>query len=77
MKGEIYIIKLFNKNKKVQSLNEFLNIKNIKNNYLYTLDDQVIVFIKVNPINIELLSDTELERKMDSEAIEFSNEHRT
>lgn len=70
----ILIIKLFQKNKRIQSLNEFLNIKNIKNNYLYTLDEQVIVFIKVNPINIELLSDSELERKKDSEAIEFSSE---
>lgn len=38
------------------------------------MDNQVIVFIKVNPINIELLSDLELERKMDFEAVEFSNE---
>lgn len=74
MKEVILIIKLFQKNSKVQSLNEFLNIKDIKRNYLYTLDNQIIVFIKVNPINIELLSDSELERKMDSEAIEFSNE---
>ena len=73
MKGEIYIIKLFKK-KTEQTLNEFLNIKDIKNNYLYTLDEQVIVFIKVNPINIELLSDSELERKMDSNSIEFSSE---
>lgn len=70
----ILIIKLFQKNRKIQSLNEFLNIKDIKNNYLYTLDNQVIVFIKVNPTNIELLSDSELERKMDSDAIEFSSE---
>ena len=74
MKEVILIIKLFQKNSKVQSLNEFLNIKDIKRNYLYTLDNQIVVFIKVNPINIELLSDSELERKMDSEAIEFSNE---
>jgi len=74
MKEVILIIKLFQKNSKVQSLNEFLNIKDIKRNYLYTLDNQIMVFIKVNPINIELLSDSELERKMDSEAIEFSNE---
>jgi len=73
VKGEIYIIKLFKK-KTEQTLNEFLNIKDIKNNYLYTLDEQVIVFIKVNPINIELLSDSELERKMDSNSIEFSSE---
>ena len=74
MKEVILIIKLFQKNSKVQSLNEFLNIKDIKRNYLYTLDNQIMIFIKVNPINIELLSDSELERKMDSEAIEFSNE---
>ena len=74
MKEVILIIKLFQKNSKVQSLNEFLNIKDIKRNYLYTLYNHIVVFINVNPINIELLSDSELERKMDSEAIEFSNE---
>jgi hypothetical protein len=73
VKGEIYIIKLLKK-KTEQTLNEFLNIKDIKGNYLYTLDEQVISFIKVNPMNIELLSDKELESKMDFEAIEFSNE---
>ena len=67
------IIKSFNK-EKTQSLNEFLNIKDIKDNYLYTLDGQVILFIKVFPINIELLSDDELEVKMDANSIEFSNE---
>ena len=66
MKEVILIIKLFQRNKNTQSLNEFLNIKNIKENYLYTLDEQVISFIKVNPMNIELLSDKELEAKMDS-----------
>lgn len=33
-----------------------------------------MIFIKVNPINIELLSNSELEKKIDSDAIEFSNE---
>lgn len=70
----ILIIKLFQRNRKIQSLNEFLNIKEIKNNYLYTLDGQVIVFIKVEPINIELLSDNELESKMNLASIEFSQE---
>lgn len=74
MKEVILIIKPFQRNKNTQSLNEFLNIKNIKENYLYTLDEQVISFIKVNPMNIELLSDKELETKMDSSSIEFSNE---
>lgn len=73
MKEVILIINLFKK-KQTQNLNEFLNIKDIKENYLYTLDEQVILFIKVNPINIELLSDEELEAKMDFSSIEFSNE---
>lgn len=73
MKGEIYIIKLLKK-KKEQTLNEFLNIKDIKKSYLYTLDEQVVLFIKVEPMNIELLSDEELEIKMDSDSIEFSGE---
>lgn len=66
---EVIIIK--NKNK---SLNEFLNIKNIDENFLYTLDNKVITFIKVYPINTELFSEEELENKMDSISVEFSNE---
>lgn len=66
---EVIIIK--NKNK---SLNEFLNIKNIDENFLYTLDNKVIAFIKVYPINTELFSEEELENKMDSMSVEFSNE---
>lgn len=69
----VLIKKLFDK-ENTQSLNDFLNIKDIKDNYLYTLDGQVILFIKVFPINIELLSDDELEVKMDANSIEFSNE---
>ena len=60
-----------NKNK---SLNEFLNIKDIDENFLYTLDNKVITFIKVYPINTELFSEEELENKMDSMSVEFSNE---
>ena len=66
---EVIIIK--NKSK---SLNEFLNIKNIDENFLYTLDNKVIIFIKVYPINTELFSEEELENKMDSMSVEFSNE---
>lgn len=71
---EVILINLFQENNKMQTLNEFLNIKDIKSNYLYTLDEQVITFIKVNPINIELLSDEEMESKMDLASIEFSSE---
>lgn len=68
---EVISIKIKHKEK---TLNEFLNIKNIENNFLTTLDGQVISFIKVSPINTELFSEEELENKMDSMSIEFSNE---
>lgn len=59
---------------KNKTLNEFLNIKDIDENFLYTLDNQAILFIKVYPINTELFSEEELENKMDSMSVEFSNE---
>lgn len=64
------------KNKKEITLNEFLNIKDIPKdkNYLITIDGEKILFIRVNPINIELLSEEEMEAKMDLMSIEFSNE---
>lgn len=64
------------KNKKEITLNEFLNIKDIPKdkNYLITKDGEKILFIRVNPINIELLSEEEMEAKMDLMSIEFSNE---
>ena len=60
MKEVILIIKLFQKlyqkrndvTANDQSLNEFLNVKDIKGSILYTLDGHVIQFIKVEPINI-------------------------
>lgn len=69
--GGIKILKLTNrflKKEEEQSLNEFLNVKNIKEKFFYTLDGQVIQFIKVEPINIEL------ESKMNFSSIEFSEE---
>ena len=77
MKEVILIIKLFQKlyqkrndvTANDQSLNEFLNVKDIKGSILYTLDGHVIQFIKVEPINIELLTDDELESKMNFSSI--------
>lgn len=71
----INILNIFKKNNNI-TLNEFLNIKDIPigKNYLTTLDGQIILFIKINPINIDLLSEEELESKMDLMSMEFSNE---
>ena len=42
--------------------NEFINVKDIKGNFLYTRDNQIIVYLKINPISIDLFSDTEKEQ---------------
>lgn len=60
--------------KRTKTLNEFLNIKDIEDNYLTTLDGQVILFMKIFPINTDLFSEEELENKMDSMSVEFSTE---
>ncbi len=69
MKEEIFI-------KKNKTLNEFLNIKRIEDKFLYTLDKQMISFIRVYPINTELFSEEELVQKMNSASVEFSNEQK-
>lgn len=48
-----------NNNEQDISANLFLNIKDIKNNFLYTLDDKVICYLKVFPKNCKLLSKEE------------------
>ena len=65
---------MINLKRQDKTLNEFLNIKDIKENYLKTLDGQVILFLKVIPINTDLFSEEELENKMKSMSVEFSNE---
>lgn len=69
MKGIILKLK-----RQTKTLNEFLNIKNIDDNYLYTLDGHIMLFIKVFPINTDLFSEEELANRMDRMSIEFSNE---
>jgi len=69
------------KKNKVQKLNisqitanEFINVKDIRDKYLYTLDGQIIMYIKINPISIELLSQREKEQLSKSLTAELSNE---
>ncbi|MGV8146773.1 MAG: hypothetical protein ACLKAK_12995 [Alkaliphilus sp.] len=42
--------------------NEFINVKDINDRFLYTRDGQIIVYIKINPISIDLFSDAEKEQ---------------
>ncbi len=41
---------------------EFVNVKDIHDRFLYTRDGQVIAYMKINPISIDLFSDMEKEQ---------------
>ena len=71
----IFIIKRLLSNKKDISLNEFLNIADItEEGYAITIDGYILMFLNIKPQNFELLSEQELENKMNYMSVEFSNE---
>ncbi len=41
---------------------EFVNVKDIHDRFLYTRDGQIIAYIKIHPISIDLFSDSEKEQ---------------
>jgi predicted MPP superfamily phosphohydrolase len=47
---------------KQKTAQEFVNVKDIHNNFLYTRDGQIIAYIKIHPISIDLFSDSEKEQ---------------
>jgi flagellar basal body-associated protein FliL len=47
---------------KQKTAQEFVNVKDIHDNFLYTRDGQIIAYIKINPISIDLFSDSEKEQ---------------
>lgn len=56
------------------SCNDEINIKDIRNNFLYTKDDKIICYIKIQPLNINLLSIKEQEQIIKTLAGELSSE---
>ncbi|MBU5445252.1 hypothetical protein [Paenibacillus sp. MSJ-34] len=44
---------------KQQTAHEFINVKDIRGHYLYTLDGLVLCFLKISPVSIDLLSKSE------------------
>jgi hypothetical protein len=63
-----YFLKIKNNQTEIQmsqqqiTANEFVNVKDIKDHFLYTRDGQIITYIKINPISIDLFSDNEKEQ---------------
>ena len=56
---------MFNKKEnpdiRIQTANEFINIKDIKGRILYTIDNHIFSYIRLWPISVDLLSDNEKE----------------
>ena len=64
--GALYFVKISEKRKAGHSAvpakvtaNEFVNVKDIRGNFLYTRDNQILGYLKIQSISIELLSKSE------------------
>ena len=65
---------IFKPKEKIKTCNEKLNIKDIKNNFLYTKDNNVMSYIKIQPLNLYLLSNKEQELIIRQLSAELSSE---
>ena len=69
------INKMFGSKKKEEnSCNNELNIKDIRNNFLYTNDNKVVSYIKIYSINVNLYSRKEKENLINRLSAELSSE---
>lgn len=59
-----------------KTANEFVNVEDIKDCYLYTRDGYIIMYIKINPISIDLLSDREKKLLCKTLTAELSSEQK-
>lgn len=63
-------------NKDEQTANDFVNVKDIKDRFLYTRDGQIIMYIKINPISIDLFSEREKKQLNKTLTAEISSEQK-
>ena len=68
------LLDLFKPKGKIKTCNEEINIKDIKNNFLYTNDNKVMCFIKIQPLNLYLLSKKEQKLIIRQLSAELSSE---
>lgn len=66
--------KMFGSKEKVKTCNEEINVKDIRNNFLYTNDNKIMCYIKIHPLNLYLLSNKEKESIMKQLSAELSSE---
>jgi hypothetical protein len=60
--------------KRLQTANEFVNVKDVRGAVLYGKDGHIFAFLRIQPISLDLLSPREKEKKIKSFAAEFSAE---
>ncbi len=59
-----------------QSANEIINVRDIWDKYLYTRDNHIMMYIRINPISIDLLSEREKNTLTGSLMAELSSEQK-
>jgi len=66
---------VYKKNKEKEiSCNDKINILDIRNNTIYTKDNDIVMAIKIHSINIQLFSEKELENKVKDLTIELTKD---
>lgn len=61
-------------NKKKETAQVFVNVEDIKDKFLYTRDEKIIIYVEVSPIDITLFSEREKRSKAKTLTAEFSSE---
>ncbi len=62
--------------KEQKTANDFVNVKDIKDRFLYTRDGQIVMYVKINPISIDLLSEREKKQLCKTLTAELSSEQK-
>ena len=62
---------------RIMTANEFVNVRDIKDDIIYTKDNQLFMYLKIPPISLELLSPKEQKIKGKQFTAEFSAIKRT
>ena len=72
--SKLWELILKNEKNKELSEQELLNVIDIQGNFLYTRDNYIFTYIKINPINLQLWSTDELKSNLAKYTAEFSSE---
>lgn len=59
---------------RAMTANEFINVRDIQEQFLYTKSGHVFAYIRIQPVALELLSEREKRNKIATFSSEFSNE---